>query len=475
MNEEVKDDRKDEPQQRPEAPGHGNSEHRGVADFKPISSKRVITVLVVLLIVAVLLGIAGIITRVRARSRVSNDTNSLAAPTVLVAKPSMAQPSEEVVLPGNIQAFTDSPVYARTSGYLKKWYFDIGAHVKKGQLLAEIESPEVDQQLAQAKADLATSQANAGNAQTNAKRYNDLLKSDAVSQQDVDTFNTQAASTNTQVKSSQANVERVQELVGFEKVTAPFDGVITARNVDTGQLITAGSGQELFHLAAENTLRVYVNVPQAYSRAAVPGVTADLTFTESPGKRVPARLVRTSDQIDPVSRTLLVELDVDNRKGELFPGTYTQVHLKLKGGSPTYVIPVSALMYRSEGLRVGTLVDNNKAHLVPITIGQDDGKTVQVISGLDQNSQVIQDPPDSLIDGEEIKVSSQRAGAEGSSGTQQSGSAPGQHQGTGSQSGSSGSNSGSQSGSSGSQSGSGSSSGGQSGSQSSSQQSGGKQ
>jgi RND family efflux transporter MFP subunit len=397
--------------------GHGSTGHDEAGashDVQPVSRGRVFTVLVVLLLVAAVLAVVGILTRVRANHQVADDTNSLAEPTVLVAKPTRGQPAQEVILPGNIQAFTDSPIHARTNGYLRKWYFDIGAHVRKGQLLAEIESPEIDQQLAQARADLATAEANAGNAQTNAKRYSDLLKSDAVSQQDVDTFNTQAAATSTQVKSAQANVVRAQELVGFEKILAPFDGVITARNVDTGQLIASGSGAELFHLAAIQTLRVYVNVPQVYARAAVPGVVAGLTFSESPGKRVPARLVRTSEQIDPVSRTLLAEFEVDNRRGELMPGAYAQVHFKLKEGASTFVVPVSALMYRSEGLRIGTVVDGdnaqNKARLVPVTLGEDDGKTVQVVSGIDANTQVIEDPPDSLVDGELVKVSPQKPG-----------------------------------------------------------------
>lgn len=396
--------------------GHGRERGGAAPDVKPVSRGRVIIVAIVVLIAAALLVAFGILGRVRADRQVADDTDSLAEPTVLVAKPSRGQPAQEVVLPGNIQAFTDSPIYARTNGYLKKWYFDIGAHVRKGQLLAEIESPEIDQQLAQARADLATAEANAGNAQTNAKRYNDLLKSDAVSQQEVDAFNTQAASTSTVVKSAQANVVRAQELVGFEKIVAPFDGVITARNVDTGQLISAGSGAELFHLASINKLRVYVNVPQVYARAAVPGVMADLTFAETPGKKVQARLVRTSAQIDPVSRTLLAELEADNRRGELMPGAYAQVHLKMKEGAQTFVVPVSALMYRSEGLRIGTVVDGNKARLVAVTLGEDDGKTVQVVSGLDANSQVIEDPPDSLVGGELVKVSPQRPDASGSAG-----------------------------------------------------------
>jgi RND family efflux transporter MFP subunit len=381
-------------------PGHGPA----VSPAKKISGGRVVVLLVLFLIIAVIVVISGILPRVRARTKLADQTNALAAPAVIVAPPKQGQPTEEVVLPGNVQAFTDSPMYARTSGYLAKWYFDIGARVKKGQLLALIDSPEIDQQLAQAQADLATAVTNAENAGVTSKRYQDLLKADAVSKQDTDNFTTQANASNTAVKSAQANMQRVQQLVDFEKVYAPFDGVITARNVDIGQLITAGSGSELYHMAAVNLLRVYINVPQVYSRAAKRGVIADLTFAEYPGRKFQGKVVRTSDQIDPVSRTLLVEVEIDNRKGELLPGAYTEVHLKLNENAPSYIIPVSALIFRSEGLRVGTVVDGNTSRLVPIVVGQDDGRVVQVVSGLDAGSQVIQDPPDSLVDGETVHV-----------------------------------------------------------------------
>ncbi len=316
----------------------------------------------------------------------------------------MGQPSQEVVLPGNIYAYQDSPLYARTSGYLKKWYFDIGGHVKEGQLLAIIESPEIDQQLMQAKADLATAEANAGNAQIQSKRYQDLLKSNAVSKQDTDTFTTQAASTSTAVKSAFANVQRLEQLVGFEKVYAPFDGTITARDVDTGTLIDAGANKELFHIAAERVLRVYVNVPQIYAHDCVPGLPADLTFDEYPGRRFQGKVVRTSKAIDPVSRTLLVEVDVDNSKGELLPGAYTQVHFKIDNAKPSLIVPVSTLMFRTEGLRISVVQHGDTARLVPITIGRDDGRVVEVVSGLEPQSEVIQNPPDSLIDGEKVHI-----------------------------------------------------------------------
>jgi RND family efflux transporter MFP subunit len=384
-----------------------NSASTSGATKPPLSGGKAIVLLLVVLVVAVILAVTGIIPRLRARTTLQQQTNSLAAPDVLVQKPTQGQPTQELVLPGTTQAYTDSPIYARTNGYLKKWYFDIGAHVKQGQLLAVIESPEVDQQLAQAKQDLATAQANAKYAQTQATRYQDLVKSDAVTQQDTDNFTTQAASTTTQVKSAEANVARLEQLVGFENIYAPFDGIITARNVDTGTLINSGAGTsnsgELFHMVAENVLRIYVNVPQAYSYSTVPGVVARLTLTEKQGSSYEGKIVRTAKAIDPTSRTLLVEVDVDNRKGELYPGAYMQVHFKLTNAHPSMIIPVSTLMFRSEGLRVA-VVNNNIAKLVPITIGRDDGRSVEVSSGLQDSDEVIQNPPDSLIDGEQVHI-----------------------------------------------------------------------
>ena len=391
------------PQQQSKEAQHGH------ANQAPAPSRKgVIVLLVLIVIVAAVLAVTGILPRMQARSKLADQTNALALPDVLAAPPEQGKPEQNIVLPGNITAFIDSPIYARTNGYLKKWYFDIGARVKKGQLLAEIESPEVDQQLLQARADLATAEATAGLAKTNAERYQDLLKSDAVSKQDTDTFVTQQTSTSTQVKSAIANVQRLQELVAFEKIYAPFDGVVTARNIDIGQLIDSGAGKELFHLSALNTLRVYVNVPQVYSRACKPGLVADLTFAEHPGETFKGKLVRTSDSIDPNTRTLLIEVDVDNRKGVLYPGAYAQVHMNIGAGAPSMIIPVSALIFRSEGLRVGKVNRDDKgndvAQLVEVTIGQDDGKVVQVVKGLEASDTVITNPPDSLIDGEKVHV-----------------------------------------------------------------------
>jgi len=370
----------------------------------PISGGKAIVLLLVVLAIAALIAVLGIVPRVRARSKLQQQTEALAAPSVVVAKPQMGAPSQEIVLPGNVQAYVDSGIYARTDGYLEKWYFDIGSHVKKGQLLAVIASPEVDKQLAQAKSDLATAEANASYAKTQAVRYQELLKSNAVTQQDTDNFTTQAASTRTEVQSALANVERLEQLVGFEKIYAPFDGTITARNVDIGTLINSGTSLELFHLSQESVLRVYVNVPQIYSPACVPGVAATLTLAEYPGKMFSGKIVRTAKAIDPTSRTLLVEVDVKNPTGELYPGAYAQVHFKLQNTRPTLILPVSTLMFRSEGLRIGVVENGNTAKLLPITIGRDNGDTVEVVEGLSPDDEVIQSPPDSLIDGEKVQV-----------------------------------------------------------------------
>jgi RND family efflux transporter MFP subunit len=373
----------------------------------PISGRKAMALLFFGLVVAVLIAVLGIVPRLRARTKLQQQTDALAAPSVIVAKPKMGAPALEVVLPGNIEAYIDSGIYARTDGYLQKWYFDIGARVKKGQLLAVIESPEVDQELSQAKADLATAEANASNAKIQSARYQDLVKNNAVSKQDTDTFVTQAASTSAQVKSAVANVQRLEQLVGFEKIYAPFDGTITARNVDIGTLINSGTGHELFHLSQEAVLRVYVDVPQIYAPACVPGVGATLTLAEFPGKTFEGKIVRTAKAIDPAARTLLVEVDVKNPTGELYPGAYAQVHFKVDNTRPSLILPVATLMFRSEGLRVG-IVEGSKAKLIPITIGTDDGDTVAVIEGLKPDDEVIQSPPDSLIDGETVHVVQQQ-------------------------------------------------------------------
>ncbi|MDR3775102.1 MAG: efflux RND transporter periplasmic adaptor subunit [Terracidiphilus sp.] len=386
--------------------GHGGHEDGTAPEQKPISGGKALAAVVLVALVAAVLAGWGIVSRKAANAVLAERTTELAAPSVIAETPKQGAPVDSFVLPGNVTAFTDSPIYARTSGYLTKWYFDMGARVKKGALLAEIATPELDQQLAQAENDLVTAEATARNARMQADRYTGLVKTDAVSRQDTDTFVNQAAATAAAVESAQANVRRLRELQSFEKVYAPFDGVVTARSIDTGQLIDAGVGKELFHMQAIQTLRVYANLPQVYSANVKRGAKIDLTFAEYAGRTFQGTLVRTADAIDPVSRTLLVEIDLDNRAGELLPGSLAQVHFKAPAEVPTFVVPAAALIFRRGGMQLGVVVDGNKAHLVPVRIGEDDGATVQIVKGLNAGDLVIQDPPDSLIEGEKVFVES---------------------------------------------------------------------
>lgn len=365
------------------------------------------------LLVAVVLVVAGIVPRLRARAALRTETTELAVPTVSVMHPKLGAPQTEIILPGNIQAFSHSSIYARTNGYLKKWYVDIGAHVKAGQLLAEIETPEVDQQLDQARADLMTAQANRHLAEITAERYQALLKTDSVSKQDVDNATGDLDAKAAMVASAQSNVRRLEQLQSFEKIYAPFDGVITARNTDIGHLIDSGSSggpaTELFHISAIQKLRVYINVPQQYSPSAKPGLSADLSLPEFPGRRFSGTLVRTADSIDVATRTLLAEVDIDNSRGELLPGSYAEVHLRAPVPVPSLTLPVNTLIFRSEGLQVATVENGNRAVLRNIATGRDLGTDIEVVSGLTADASVIVNPPDSLVSGETVRVAPETA------------------------------------------------------------------
>jgi RND family efflux transporter MFP subunit len=354
----------------------------------------------------------------RARAALRTETNQMAVPAVAVVKPKPSAPGQELILPANVQAYIDAPIYARTNGYLRRWYADIGARVKRGQLLAEIDTPEVDQQLSQAKADLNTAEANLRLSEITAKRYEGLLKTESVSQQDADNASGDYAAKKAVVDSAQANVKRLQETQSFQRIYAPFDGVITARNTDIGQLIDSGSGggprAELFHIASPNKLRVYVNVPQIYSAVTKPGMKADLVLQEFPGKRFSGTLVRTADAIDQNTRTLLVEIEVDNPTGQLLSGAYAEVHMKLPGNVSTYLIPVNTLMFRAEGLRVVQEKDG-VAQLIPITLGRDYGSEVEVISGLAGNENLVVNPPDSILSGQKVRLAQPSAPNSGGS------------------------------------------------------------
>jgi RND family efflux transporter MFP subunit len=363
----------------------------------------------------VLLLYSGIHSRAAAESRLKQRTEEAAVPTVDFVYPREGAPTQEIVLPGNTQAFSDAPIYARTSGYLKRWYFDIGAHVQKGQLLAEIETPEVDQQLQQARADLDTAQANLNIAKITAVRWQDLVSDGSVSQQETDQAVSNLSAVKAAAESSAANVRRLEQLQSFEKVYAPFDGIITARNTDIGALIDAGANtqpKELFHMAAIRTLRLYVAVPEVYSRAARSGAPAALTLDEFPGQTFHGTLVRNANAIDLASRTLLVEVDVDNPTGQLLPGAYVFVHLKLPDETRSVTIPSNTLIFRKEGLQVG-LVRNGKAELVPVKISRDYGNTVEIVSGLQPTDAVIVDPSDSLIAGMPVHLGNKPAGGSG--------------------------------------------------------------
>ena len=384
-------------------------------ESKTTGPARGIVISIIVLVVVAAIVISGIVPRIKAKNALRVETDELAIPTVDVIHPKPGAPQSEIVLPGNMQAFIDSPIYARTNGYLKKWYVDIGARVKTGQLLAEIETPELDRQLDQARSDLKTAQANLNLSQITAQRYEELKNTEAVSKQDVDNAHGDFEAKFAMVASAESNVKRLEQLQSFEKIYAPFDGVITARNTDIGALIDSGAAggtaKELFHLASTQTLRVYVNVPEQYSQVAKPGLSADITLAEFSGRRFKGKLVRTADAIDAASRTLLVEVDVDNSSGVLLPGAYASVHLKLPAENLAFLLPVSSLIFRSEGLQIATVHSGNEVTLLPIALGRDFGTEVEVISGLAQSDLVITNPPDSLVTGEKIRIAESKVHA----------------------------------------------------------------
>jgi RND family efflux transporter MFP subunit len=367
-------------------------------------SRGAVGIVVLILVAAALTAGWGIMTREHAMAALSQETREMAVTTVAVTKPTKGAASEDVSLPGTVQAYTDAAIFARTTGYLKKRYADIGSHVKAGQVLAEIDTPELDQQLMQARADLATAQANDRLAKTTADRYTDLMKTDSVSRQDLDNATGNYEAKKAATASADANVKRLEELEKFKTIYAPFDGVITARNTDIGALIGSGAtAKELFHIASMNRLRIFVSVPQVYARSAQPDTAADITVQELPGQKFNGRVARTAQSIDPNSRTLLVEIDLDNPKETILPGSFAQVHLKLPTSATTFRLPVNTLIFRSEGLRVATVKDGTVS-LLPIVLGRDFGSTVEVVSGLRGAESIVVNPPDSLAEGQRVNV-----------------------------------------------------------------------
>lgn len=359
---------------------------------------------------AVIIAAWGIFTRVHSRAALKQLAQQSAVPVVIVTMPKHSDVGDELVLPGDIQAYTDAPIYARTNGYLKRWYADIGKHVKAGELLAEIETPEVDAQYRQAKADLATADANNRLSQTTAQRFQELRKTGLVAQQDVNNAVGDAEAKKAQTESARQNLQRLEQMQGFNRITAPFEGVVTARRIDVGALVTEGSttGQELFHLSSTSRLRVYVQVPQAYANWITPGMSADLTTVERPELRHPAKVVSTAGSIDATTRTLLTELEADNPKGELLPGSYSQVHLPLPTGLKTWRVPSNALLFRGDGLHVATVDAQGQVHLNTVAIGRDYGAEVEILSGVSAQDRIILNPPDSILAGAIVKVRAER-------------------------------------------------------------------
>jgi len=370
-----------------------------------------IAVVVLALLAAV---VYGIVSRNAAEHHLTESTNASAVMTVNVVRPTITGTASEIALPGNTQAYNDTPIYARTSGYLKQWFADIGTHVAKGQLIAIIETPEVDQQLQVAAANLKSAQADLGLANTTSERYQNLLKSDSVSKQETDVAIGGAAAKQAAVDAAEANVRRLQQLQSFERVYAPFAGVVTVRNTDIGALIDAGSAsgaapKELFRIASVDRLRVFVAVPETYAPAIRDGAVATLTLDEYPGQQFPGTIARNSNAIDPASRTLNVEVDVNNPDGKLLPGAYAFVHFKIPDEVRLLSVPANTLLFRAEGLRVA-LVRNGHVHLQPITIGKDNGATLEIATGLAPGDEIILDPSDSIAEGQQVKAAAVQSG-----------------------------------------------------------------
>jgi RND family efflux transporter MFP subunit len=378
----------------------------------PVPDPHVRRYVLIAIGVAVVLAAWGILSRLSARIALERAAADAAIVSVATTHPARGPGSDVLVLPGTVQAFYEAPIYARTSGYLRVWHTDIGTSVKKGQLLAEIDAPEVDQQLRQAQADLATAQANYQLARTTNERWQGLLGTESVSKQDADERAGDAAAKAAAAQSAAANLARLRELESFKRVAAPFDGVVTQRNTDVGALINAGEapGSALFRVADTHRLRIYVSVPQSYAARITPGLAAGLVFADHPGRVYQAEVASTARALDASSRTLQVELQIDNGGGELLPGSYAQVRFDLHGSNPTLRIPANAVLFRAQGLLVATVDGSNHAHLRPITQGRDFGREVEVLSGIEPNDTLIVNPPDSISDGMPVRVVSAARG-----------------------------------------------------------------
>ncbi len=373
----------------------------------PAAGRAVRVTLIVVTVLALVVAATGIYSRVKAQSALRTATEAQAVVTVAVTAPLQGAKVENLVLPGDVLAFTDTPIYARTSGYLKRWTTEIGTRVKAGQLLAEIDTPEVDQQLRQAQADLATAEANFALAESTAKRWRDLRRSESVTPQELDEKVGDAAAKKALVAAARANVQRLRDLQGFKRVVAPFDGIITTRNTQVGDLIAppaGGNAKELFRLAAVDKMRTVVNVPEPFARNMRRGGLAAVEVTERPGRRFEGTIAYLSDAIDPVTRTLRVEVLIDNASGELFPGSYARVHFALPADENKLRLPVNTLIFSREGAQVATVDDNDCIALRKIVIGRDFGTEVEIESGVAASDRVVVNPPDAVFDQQSVRV-----------------------------------------------------------------------
>ena len=363
--------------------------------------------LVLALVIVVAIVAQGIWSRHAAHADLERDAAEHGVQTVEIIKPARMKPTQDLVLAGDIRAFSDAPIFARTNGYLKRWMVDIGSRVKRGQLLAEIDAPEINDQLRQARADAQTARANYVLAKTTADRWAQMAKNNSVSRQETDEKNGDMLAKEAAFNAAQANVSRLEQLVSFQKVYAPFDGVVTARNTDVGQLIDAGSGaggRELFHVQDATTLRVFVDVPQAYARMVTVGMPAELLLNEDRNRKFDGVTVRTAGAVDPVARTMRVEVDVKNPTGELLAGAYAQVRFTLTSANPSFTLPGNALLFRPDGVHAATVDANDRVKLVPLALGTDYGTRVSIVSGLNGDERVIMNPPDSIVDGAAVRI-----------------------------------------------------------------------
>ncbi len=371
--------------------------------------RKAVIIVVLVVVVLALSGAASMFSRIRAGHALAKETEIDSVATVVVVHPTAEKPDEELVLPGSLQAYEESPIYARTSGYLLRWYKDIGSRVNKGDLLAEIDTPEVDQELSQARAGRQQIAAQRDLAKISADRWQNLRKTDSVSQQEADTQSSAYQQAQANLAAADANVRRLEQLESFKHVYAPFSGVLIKRNVDPGALINAGSGGvELFILAKVDPVRVFTNVPQAYSPAIKNGMQAYVTLQEIPEEKFRGTVARTANSIDPATRTLLTEVDVPNKDGRLLRGSFGEVHFSPKINTAKVTVPVNAMLFRQEGARLAIVGADNKVQLRPITIGRDYGATLEVLGGVSLEDRIIVNPADSLEDGQTVNVAPDR-------------------------------------------------------------------